>query len=72
LYVDIDVHHGDGVEEAFYMTDRYEMPDLAWKTLAAGWVGGREMKGMGRSCLVICLNYLQCAGSRELSWLLEF
>ncbi|CAK9142244.1 unnamed protein product [Ilex paraguariensis] len=22
LYVDIDVHHGDGVEEAFYITDR--------------------------------------------------
>ena len=22
LYVDIDVHHGDGVEEAFLMTDR--------------------------------------------------
>lgn len=22
LYVDIDVHHGDGVEEAFYSTDR--------------------------------------------------
>ncbi|OUS42020.1 hypothetical protein BE221DRAFT_142745 [Ostreococcus tauri] len=22
LYVDIDIHHGDGVEEAFYMTDR--------------------------------------------------
>lgn len=22
LYVDIDVHHGDGVEEAFYTTDR--------------------------------------------------
>ncbi|KAL6744804.1 histone deacetylase [Haematococcus lacustris] len=22
LYVDIDVHHGDGVEEAFYLTDR--------------------------------------------------
>lgn len=22
LYVDIDVHHGDGVEEAFYRTDR--------------------------------------------------
>jgi len=22
LYVDIDVHHGDGVEEAFYCTDR--------------------------------------------------
>lgn len=22
LYIDIDVHHGDGVEEAFYITDR--------------------------------------------------
>lgn len=22
LYIDIDVHHGDGVEEAFYVTDR--------------------------------------------------
>ncbi|PNP39783.1 hypothetical protein TGAMA5MH_08302 [Trichoderma gamsii] len=21
-YIDIDVHHGDGVEEAFYTTDR--------------------------------------------------
>lgn len=23
LYIDIDVHHGDGVEEAFYLTDRW-------------------------------------------------
>lgn len=22
LYLDIDIHHGDGVEEAFYITDR--------------------------------------------------
>ena len=22
LYVDVDIHHGDGVEEAFYLTDR--------------------------------------------------
>lgn len=22
LYLDIDVHHGDGVQEAFYLTDR--------------------------------------------------
>lgn len=22
LYIDIDVHHGDGVEQAFYSTDR--------------------------------------------------
>jgi acetoin utilization deacetylase AcuC-like enzyme len=25
LYVDIDVHHGDGVEEAFYLTDRSDL-----------------------------------------------
>lgn len=23
LYIDIDIHHGDGVEEAFYTTNRY-------------------------------------------------
>lgn len=22
LYIDVDIHHGDGVEEAFYMTNR--------------------------------------------------
>ena len=22
LYLDIDIHHGDGVQEAFYLTDR--------------------------------------------------
>ena len=22
MYIDIDIHHGDGVEEAFYNTDR--------------------------------------------------
>jgi len=22
LYIDIDIHHGDGVEEAFYLTNR--------------------------------------------------
>jgi acetoin utilization deacetylase AcuC-like enzyme len=26
LYIDIDVHHGDGVEEAFYLTDRWALP----------------------------------------------
>jgi histone deacetylase 1/2 len=25
LYIDIDVHHGDGVEEAFYFTDRFKI-----------------------------------------------
>lgn len=22
MYIDIDIHHGDGVQEAFYLTDR--------------------------------------------------
>lgn len=26
LYVDIDIHHGDGVEEAFYLSDRSVLP----------------------------------------------
>ena len=25
LYVDIDIHHGDGVEEAFYLSDRCDL-----------------------------------------------
>ncbi len=38
LYLDIDVHHGDGVEEAFYLTDRYLQPrnSLAIPTALAG------------------------------------
>ncbi|KAI8030485.1 Histone deacetylase 9 [Camellia lanceoleosa] len=28
LYIDIDVHHGDGVEEAFYFTDREEQSEI--------------------------------------------
>ena len=33
LYVDIDIHHGDGVEEAFYLTDRSVHP----MPLLQGW-----------------------------------
>jgi histone deacetylase 1/2 len=28
LYIDIDIHHGDGVEEAFYCTNRYIVDDV--------------------------------------------
>lgn len=28
LYIDIDIHHGDGVEEAFYTTNRYKILSL--------------------------------------------
>ena len=38
LYVDIDVHHGDGVEEAFYTTDRVMtvFPQI-WGFLPRDW-----------------------------------
>ena len=28
LYIDIDIHHGDGVEEAFYLSDRHAQNHL--------------------------------------------
>jgi len=34
LYVDIDIHHGDGVEEAFYLTDRCASERCAWQRAA--------------------------------------
>ena len=37
LYVDIDVHHGDGVEEAFLTTDR--VMTVRW----GGWVHGGQV-----------------------------
>jgi hypothetical protein len=42
LYIDIDVHHGDGVEEAFYLTDRVCVGVCG----LGGWVargGGRRL-----------------------------
>jgi acetoin utilization deacetylase AcuC-like enzyme len=43
LYVDIDVHHGDGVEEAFYTTDR--VMTLSYHKF------GDFFPGTGLSCL---------------------
>ncbi len=50
LYVDIDIHHGDGVEEAFYTTDRvmtvsfHKYGDFFPGTGAVGDVGHGEGK----------------------------
>jgi histone deacetylase 1/2 len=50
LYVDIDIHHGDGVEEAFYLTDRV-------MTVRRGdfsvW---HARHGGGRGCGVECVH----------------
>ena len=40
LYIDIDIHHGDGVEEAFYTTDRYATHTLAPCTNGRPYWGG--------------------------------
>jgi histone deacetylase HOS2 len=42
LYVDIDVHHGDGVEEAFYSTDR--VLTLSYHKFAEGFFPGTGAK----------------------------
>jgi hypothetical protein len=34
LYIDIDIHHGDGVEEAFYLTDRVMTVGCCWRCWA--------------------------------------
>ena len=39
LYVDIDIHHGDGVEEAFYLTDRVMTVRECYDTKLLGWGG---------------------------------
>ena len=51
LYIDIDVHHGDGVEEAFYTTNRvmtvsfHRYPDFFPGTGDIKEIGVEEGKG---------------------------
>lgn len=48
LYIDLDVHHGDGVEEAFYTTDRvmtvsfHKFGDFGQKALASSAQQARQ------------------------------
>ena len=56
LYIDIDIHHGDGVEEAFYTTNRVMtvsfhkfgdfFPGTGDISVGAGWVwdAGRGLR----------------------------
>ena len=55
MYIDIDVHHGDAVEEAFYLTDRVFTlsfhkygDDFFPKTGSLGNIGSE--RGLGYSC----------------------
>jgi acetoin utilization deacetylase AcuC-like enzyme len=48
LYIDIDCHHGDGVEEAFYTTDRVMTCSFHKFGEYFPGTGTQEDKGMGR------------------------
>jgi histone deacetylase 1/2 len=45
LYIDIDIHHGDGVEEAFYLTDR--VMTLSFHKYGDFFPGTGDMKDVG-------------------------
>ena len=47
LYIDIDIHHGDGVEEAFYLTDR--VMTLSFHKYGDFFPGTGDIKDMGAS-----------------------
>ncbi len=59
LYVDIDIHHGDGVEEAFYTTNRvmtvsfHKYGDFFPGTGALGEAGRETPAGAWLALLVV-------------------
>ena len=55
LYVDIDIHHGDGVEEAFYVTDRV----MTVGAPGGGRGGGPGMQDRGEP---------HCWGHDDVAW----
>ena len=72
LYIDIDIHHGDGVEEAFYLTNRV-------MTLSFHQSGGNFFPGTGHANDVgakagknYSLNFPLQAGMDDFSYLYIF
>jgi histone deacetylase 1/2 len=47
LYIDIDVHHGDGVEEAFYTTDR--VMTVSFHKFGEFFPGTGDLRDVGHS-----------------------
>ena len=48
LYIDIDIHHGDGVEEAFYTTDR--VMTVSFHKFGDYFPGTGALADIGHSC----------------------
>jgi histone deacetylase 1/2 len=56
LYIDIDVHHGDGVEEAFYTTDRVMTVSFHKYGEFFPGTGGLRDRGIGKG--KECVSFL--------------
>lgn len=76
LYVDIDIHHGDGVEEAFYTTDRvmtvsfHKYGDFFPGTGALGEWRASALAAKLWEILRVCAGLPDCVreGGREGRW----
>ncbi len=55
LYIDIDVHHGDGVEEAFYTTDR--VMTVSFHKYGEFFPGTGELR--------VCFHPIRCISVRQ-------
>lgn len=63
LYIDIDVHHGDGVEEAFYTTDR--VMTVSFHKYGEYFPGTGELRVRFQSSLKFSLETKICPGCRS-------
>lgn len=72
LYIDIDIHHGDGVQEAFYLTDRvmtvsfhkygnYFFPGTG-RCLACWWEPASEPSGSSAGVEKCKIHKIRAAG----------
>ncbi|XP_064177143.1 histone deacetylase 1-like [Anguilla rostrata] len=57
LYIDIDIHHGDGVEEAFYTTDR--VMTVSFHKYGEYFPGTGDLRTAGWRC-VFCMCVCVC------------
>lgn len=63
LYIDVDIHHGDGVEEAFYTTDR--VMTVSFHKYGEYFPGTGDLKDIGaHSGKYYSLNYPLRDGKR--------
>lgn len=58
LYIDIDIHHGDGVEEAFYTTDR--VMTVSFHKYGEYFPGTGDLMVRIRNNIVILIVIIMC------------